>query len=254
MNTIFIYGFILWNVVNFGNAIVSDCGSTLGSWTLVEVSSCKPDQDDRCTLHRNKNSTIKLTFSSNDYAETMSLHDKSDGSDIRFEEPDKEEIPGPPMVGDLGLVKIATKKTLIYYIAEIKTVSGENFEVSFLRKGNKFYYPEVEDILQNIIHFLILEEDVAQIKAVVHGVVMGVPVAFALPNSDACVKSNLVCPLKAGDTYTYIAELPILKSYPRLTVDVKWELRKITGETNTNKNETDTSDDIICVLIPSKIQ
>jgi len=86
------------------------------------------------------------------------------------------------------------------------------------------------------------KEDVEKVKAVVHGVVMDVPVPFALPNDDGCVDSGLTCPLKSGGTYSYQTSLPVLKKYPRLTVDVKWELQDENGK------------DIVCALIPSKIQ
>jgi len=87
-----------------------------------------------------------------------------------------------------------------------------------------------------------LKENVQTVKAVVHGVVLDVPVPFNLPNPDGCVDSGLSCPLQSGGTYTYVASLPVLKKYPRVTVDVKWELQ----------NEANA--DIICVLIPAKIQ
>lgn len=53
-------------------------------------------------------------------------------------------------------------------------------------------------------------------KAIVHGVILGVEVPFDLPNPDACLQSGFTCPLKNGETYTYSATLPVLKSYPRV--------------------------------------
>ncbi|KAF2895507.1 hypothetical protein ILUMI_10670 [Ignelater luminosus] len=133
----------------FVNATHSDCGSELGTIVSVDISECK-DEDPRCVLHRNTNTTFKLTFN--------------------------------------------------------------------------------------------LKENVEKVKAVVHGVVLDVPVPFNLPNSDGCVDSGLKCPLQAGQDYTYETSLPVLKKYPRVTVDVKWELQ----------NENDK--DIVCIMIPSKIQ
>lgn len=60
------------------------------------------------------------------------------------------------------------------------------------------------------------EENVNKMKAVVHGVILGVEVPFDLPNPDACLDSGLTCPLKNGGTYTYSTTLPVLKVYPRV--------------------------------------
>nr|CAH7745146.1 unnamed protein product [Callosobruchus chinensis]CAH7753766.1 unnamed protein product [Callosobruchus chinensis] len=79
------------------------------------------------------------------------------------------------------------------------------------------------------------------LKAVVHGEILGVPMPFDLPNPDGCKDSGLTCPIKAGQTYTYTAALPISVNYPRVTVDVKWELQLSNGE------------DAVCAKIPAKI-
>lgn len=65
---------------------------------------------------------------------------------------------------------------------------------------------------------------------------------FKLPNPNACVSSNLECPLKKDVTYKYDASFPVLKIYPRVDVEVKYELKNKEGK------------DIVCVLIPVKIQ
>lgn len=65
---------------------------------------------------------------------------------------------------------------------------------------------------------------------------------FKLPNPDACVASNLECPLKKDTVYTYDASFPVLKIYPKVDVEVKYELKNSDGK------------DIVCVLIPVKIQ
>ncbi|CAO1419541.1 unnamed protein product [Diamesa hyperborea] len=83
--------------------------------------------------------------------------------------------------------------------------------------------------------------EVTEVKAVCHGIIMGMAVPFPLPNSDGCSGCNLVCPLKKGENYEYSTTLPVLKVYPQATVDVKWELKD-------NNNNV-----IICVLIPAKI-
>lgn len=80
------------------------------------------------------------------------------------------------------------------------------------------------------------------IKTVVHGKVLGVEMPFQLQNPDACVDSGLDCPLEGNKAYEYKATLPVLKVYPKVKVQVKWELQDQEGN------------DIICVEIPSKIQ
>ncbi|XP_074026159.1 NPC intracellular cholesterol transporter 2 homolog a [Leptinotarsa decemlineata] len=82
--------------------------------------------------------------------------------------------------------------------------------------------------------------DTTNLKAVVYGVI-GVKIPFELPNDDGCKDSGIVCPIKAGETYRYTTTMPILTSYPRVTVDILWELQNDEGK------------DIICARIPSKI-
>ncbi|XP_028165977.1 ecdysteroid-regulated 16 kDa protein [Ostrinia furnacalis] len=83
--------------------------------------------------------------------------------------------------------------------------------------------------------------DVKTIETEVHGVIMNLPVPFPLPQPDACKDNGLTCPLKAGEKANYRTTLPVLKSYPKVKVDVKWELKNESGE------------DLVCVLIPAKI-
>ncbi|KAJ8909621.1 hypothetical protein NQ315_008314 [Exocentrus adspersus] len=58
--------------------------------------------------------------------------------------------------------------------------------------------------------------DSSSLTAVVHGVVLGVPIPFDLPNPDGCKDSGVSCPVASGRSYKYSATLPILQSYPRL--------------------------------------
>lgn len=84
-------------------------------------------------------------------------------------------------------------------------------------------------------------EDLTELKAVVHGVILGMEVPFSLPNADGCKDSGLECPLTKDTSYRYSTTLPVLKQYPKVSVEVKWEL-KASGK------------DVVCVLIPAKIQ
>jgi len=81
----------------------------------------------------------------------------------------------------------------------------------------------------------------SSLKAVVHGIVAGVPIIFHIPQADAC-KSGVECPLKVGTVYKYSLNIPVRSSYPKLNVEVKWELI------------ADDKTDVVCVKIPTKIR
>ncbi|OWR43085.1 ecdysteroid-regulated 16 kDa protein [Danaus plexippus] len=82
--------------------------------------------------------------------------------------------------------------------------------------------------------------DVESLETVVHGIIMNLPVPFPMPQPDACKDSGLNCPLKAGEEAFYKTTMPVLKSYPRVKVEVKWELKNDSG-------------DYVCIMIPAKI-
>ncbi|XP_052748863.1 ecdysteroid-regulated 16 kDa protein [Galleria mellonella] len=84
-------------------------------------------------------------------------------------------------------------------------------------------------------------KDIKSLVTEVHGVIMNLPVPFPLPQPNACQDTGLVCPLKAGTKASYKATLPVLKSYPKVKVDVKWELK------------TEDDEDVVCILITSRI-
>lgn len=65
--------------------------------------------------------------------------------------------------------------------------------------------------------YFIPDEDVDAVTALVHGIILGVPVAFQLPNPDGCKDSGITCPLKTGEIYKYEAQLPVLRKYPRVS-------------------------------------
>lgn len=60
-------------------------------------------------------------------------------------------------------------------------------------------------------------EDVSEVTTVVHGKIMGVEMPFILQNPNACEDSGLKCPLTKDSTYQYMATLPVLKSYPKVS-------------------------------------
>uniref|UniRef100_A0A5S6QZM0 MD-2-related lipid-recognition domain-containing protein n=1 Tax=Trichuris muris TaxID=70415 RepID=A0A5S6QZM0_TRIMR len=75
-----------------------------------------------------------------------------------------------------------------------------------------------------------------QLKAVVHGIVKGIPVPFPLPNPDACKDSGITCPLSAKVPAVYEQAFEIKKSYPSIGLLIRWELR----------NEQDK--DVVCFV------
>ncbi|XP_064535471.1 NPC intracellular cholesterol transporter 2 homolog a [Drosophila montana] len=87
-----------------------------------------------------------------------------------------------------------------------------------------------------------LAETASAVKTVVHGKILGIEMPFPLNNPNACLNSGLKCPLEKNEAYRYTATLPVLKSYPKVSVLVKWEL------------QDQNSVDIVCVEIPAKIQ
>lgn len=50
-------------------------------------------------------------------------------------------------------------------------------------------------------------------KAVVHGVIAGVPVPFPIPIDDGC-KCGIQCPIKVQQEYNYVNALPVKSGYP----------------------------------------
>ena len=88
-----------------------------------------------------------------------------------------------------------------------------------------------------------VDQDVSSVVAIVHGVIMDIPIPFPLPGANACAntESGLTCPLPKGGPYKYHTTLPVLKSYPKLSVTVKWQLVDEKGE------------NIVCVLLPARI-
>lgn len=71
---------------------------------------------------------------------------------------------------------------------------------------------------------------------------MEMDMPFPLKNPNACEESGVSCPIQATSNYEYEATLPVLKVYPRVKVEVKWQLVDENGK------------DIVCVLIPAQIK
>jgi len=77
-------------------------------------------------------------------------------------------------------------------------------------------------------------------KAVVHGVIAGLPVPFPIPHDDGCT-SGIQCPIQKQKSYTYVNQLPVKTEYPSIRLVVEWELRD------------DDSADLFCIKFPVQI-
>ncbi|XP_036398568.1 NPC intracellular cholesterol transporter 2-like [Megalops cyprinoides] len=77
-------------------------------------------------------------------------------------------------------------------------------------------------------------------KAVVHGVIAGVPIPFPIPVEDGC-KSGIVCPIQKEKSYSYVNQLPVKPEYPSIKLVVEWELKD------------DSSKDLFCIKFPVQI-
>lgn len=49
-----------------------------------------------------------------------------------------------------------------------------------------------------------------------HGIVLGVPVPFPIPEADGC-KSGINCPIQKDKTYSYLNKLPVKNEYPSVS-------------------------------------
>ncbi|XP_041828704.1 NPC intracellular cholesterol transporter 2-like [Melanotaenia boesemani] len=76
--------------------------------------------------------------------------------------------------------------------------------------------------------------------AVVHGIIAGVPIPFAIPVGDGC-KSGIQCPIQKEQVYHYETTLPVKSEYPAIKLVVEWELRD------------DSSQDLFCIRFPVQI-
>lgn len=53
-------------------------------------------------------------------------------------------------------------------------------------------------------------------KAVVHGIIAGVPVPYAIDNDNGC-DSGISCPIKTKQQYSYVTRLPVKQVYPSVS-------------------------------------
>lgn len=79
------------------------------------------------------------------------------------------------------------------------------------------------------VDFTSTDKTVTSAKAVVHGVLAGVPIPFPISNPDGCKNCGLTCPLKASTKYSYHDDIFVKPIYPLVDVTVKWELQDQSG-------------------------
>lgn len=87
-----------------------------------------------------------------------------------------------------------------------------------------------------------LEQKIEQVKVKVAGKLKTLPVPFHISPDNACGNYGFDCPLEPNKTYKLKMSMPILRTYPKIDVDVF--LRLIDGQGNV----------ISCVEMPAKIQ
>nr|XP_022331852.1 epididymal secretory protein E1-like [Crassostrea virginica] len=63
------------------------------------------------------------------------------------------------------------------------------------------------------------------LTAEIYGILAGIPVKFQMPNPNGCSSSNITCPIKSGDQYTYSGLFNVLPTYPNIRLTVKWDLK-----------------------------
>lgn len=86
------------------------------------------------------------------------------------------------------------------------------------------------------------KEDASGLKMLVYGEIARVDVPFPLDNPDACKDSNITCPIKKNQAYSYRNHIFVKTSYPSLTLIVKMKLVDQSGGV------------IACVVIPVKLE
>ncbi|GIX85428.1 NPC intracellular cholesterol transporter 2 [Caerostris extrusa] len=121
---------------------------------------------------------------------------------------------------------IANLDLLSHYIFDVSSValtSSDSFSTGYHESSYCFHRLGCLGCPCISIKFTSKSES-KTLKAVVHGVIAGVPLPFNLPKSDGC-KSGIACPTKNGESYTYANNLVIRNSYPSLGVTVRWELK-----------------------------
>ena len=86
-----------------------------------------------------------------------------------------------------------------------------------------------------------LSADDMLISFPLQGIIGGIPIPFPLPESNAC-KLGTSCPVKQSDVNTATMSLPVLASYPSISLYAKLEIKA-----------DDQNQDYVCLLFPATI-
>lgn len=128
-------------------------------------------------------------------------------------------------------------------------VTDCNAAPCILKKGNTysmnltFQAKAPSNAVQVLLHGKVLHF-LKMLYCIVHlwpGVIAGVPVPFPLNNSDACTL-GVKCPVSANDVNVASFSLPVLSTYPSLSLYVKIELQA-----------PNPKQDYACLLFPAVI-
>ncbi|XP_042897566.1 NPC intracellular cholesterol transporter 2 homolog a-like [Parasteatoda tepidariorum] len=116
-------------------------------------------------------------------------------------------------------------------IVSVKMTGCEDEDICELKRGETYNYE---------VKFESLTAS-KRLRAVLNGIINGVAMPFPLPNANACEHSDIECPIKNGESYTYSYDIEVRDNYPTLRADVKWQLKD------------DKNKDVVCVLLPVKV-
>lgn len=85
-------------------------------------------------------------------------------------------------------------------------------------------------------------EDTTALKPRVRATVMGLTIDYPFPQDNACeTLKSVSCPLKAGQTVTYMLNMPILKKYPKTPLVVEFGFLD------------DNDKVVVCYKLPAKV-
>lgn len=100
---------------------------------------------------------------------------------------------------------------------EVQILSNATIEVEFeLSRFCLTHFLQIPDIALKFAFIVAESDNVDNVRVDIHG--NGVP--FRLENVDACKDSGLVCPLRKGQTYTYVQTIPINSYYPAVVLSI----------------------------------
>ncbi|XP_060079520.1 uncharacterized protein LOC132558921 [Ylistrum balloti] len=70
----------------------------------------------------------------------------------------------------------------------------------------------------------------SKLTSEIYGIVAGIPIKFAMPNSNGCLKSGLQCPINSSTKYSYVQFFAVIPTYPLISLNVQWDLKDENGK------------------------